>query len=137
MMEKAGIYLPLMMSEYNDITGKTQAAGMFSGLVGFAVFIIVLIGTWKVYQKAGQPGWAAIIPIYNLYILFKISWGKGLYILLLLIPLVNVVILYLTVYKLALSFGKGIGYSLGLILLPMVFFPMLGFGDATYLGVPS
>ena len=89
---------------------------------------------WKIFTKAGQPGWACIIPIYNLYVWCKIVGRPWWWILLMLIPLVNFIILIILFIDLAKSFGKGVGFGIGLILLPIIFFPILGFGSAQYQG---
>jgi hypothetical protein len=103
--------------------------------VFFLVFALVpLIGLWKVFEKAGEPGWAAIVPIYNIYLMVKISGNSPLFVLLLLIPLVNLLVGIKVMIDLADKFGKGVGYALGMMFLPFVFFPMLGFGSARYRG---
>jgi len=89
---------------------------------------------WKIYEKAGQPGWAAIIPIYNSYILLKIVGKPGWWLLLFLIPFVNIIFAIWTYNMLSKSFGKDEGFTVGLLLLGIVFFPILGFGAAKYLG---
>jgi hypothetical protein len=95
--------------------------------------IPVIAGMWGVFTKAGEPGWAAIIPIHNYYVLLKIT-GKPEWWLILLIccPVVNLIILILVEVELAARFGKGGGFVVGLILLPFIFFPILGFGDSRY-----
>lgn len=103
--------------------------------VFFLVFALVpLIGLWKVFEKAGEPGWGAIVPIYNIYLLVKISGNSPLFVLLLLIPLINLLVGIKVMIDLADKFGKGVGYALGMMFLPFVFFPMLGFGGAQYRG---
>jgi hypothetical protein len=89
---------------------------------------------WKVFTKAGQPGWASIIPIYNLYIWCKIVGRPWWWILLMLIPFVNFIICIILCIDLAKSFGKGGGFGIGLALLGIIFFPILGFGSAQYQG---
>ena len=92
----------------------------------------MIASLWKIFTKAGQPGWASIIPIYNVIVLLKIA-GKPLwYIILLIIPLVNIVVGILVLIELAKNFGKGVGFAIGLILLPIIFYPILAFGDAKY-----
>ena len=107
--------------------------------IGFIVIILAVVvfmiaAMWKIYEKAGQPGWAAIVPIYNLYILLKIVGKPGWWILLFLIPIVNYVFIIWTYNMLSKSFGKEEGFTVGLVLLGIVFLPILGFGDAKYLG---
>ncbi len=101
----------------------------------YTVFTILIIAAWwKIFSKAGQPGWASIIPIYNLYIWCKIVGRPWWWILLMLIPFVDFIILIILFIDLAKSFGKGAGFGIGLILLPIIFFPILGFGSAQYQG---
>ncbi|MBL9215108.1 MAG: hypothetical protein JNG83_06495 [Opitutaceae bacterium] len=103
-------------------------------LLEIAVIIFFVAAIWKVFVKAGQPGWAAIIPIYNIYILLKIAGRPGWWLLLLLIPLVNLVVSIMVGIDVAKAFGKGAGFGVGLALLGFIFYPILGFGSATYLG---
>jgi hypothetical protein len=117
-----------------DDSGAAAAAGAGSSLVSLIVAILVIAGLWKVFTKAGQPGWAAIIPIYNVYILLKIVGKPWWWLLLMLIPFVNFVVGILVMIALANAFGKGIGFALGLILLSPIFIPILGFGSAQYVG---
>jgi len=91
-----------------------------------------MVALWRVFEKAGQPGWAAIIPIYNVYILCKIAGKPGWWVLLMFIPVVNIVILLLVKLDLARAFGKTPGFGIGLWLLPILFYPLLAFGDAQY-----
>lgn len=126
-----------MDQNYEMYLEAYQQPSPFVSFLSFAVSVFILVCMWKIFVKAGEPGWAAIIPFYNTYVLFKITWGSGWKWLLLLIPLVNVVIYILTMIKLAKAFGKSSGYGVGLALLGIVFTPMLAFGDAEYLGVPA
>jgi len=103
-------------------------------LLELALLVVIVAGFWKVFVKAGQPGWAAIIPIYNCYILLKIVGRPAWWLILLFIPLVNFVIAILLAIDLAKSFGKSTGFAIGLLLLGFIFYPILGFGDATYQG---
>lgn len=116
------------------------APALFAGMgAGFWVLygvlmIFYVICAWKIYEKAGKPGWAAIIPIYNVIVLLEIV-GKPLWwLLLLFIPLVNIVAMIIIYLELARSFGQGGGFAAGLILLSFIFFPILAFGSARYLG---
>jgi len=97
-----------------------------------ALALLVVVSTWKVFEKAGEPGWASLIPIYNVYVMLKIGNNPGWYLVLLLVPVVNLFVTGKLFVDLARSFGKGIGWGLGLWILPFVFFPMLGFGGANY-----
>ena len=98
-----------------------------------AVFIVLMIAAmWKIFAKAGQPGWAAIIPIYNWIVWCKIVGRPAWWVLLLLLcfPIFFIILSI----DLAKSFGKGVGFAVGLILLSIIFFPILGFGSAQYQG---
>jgi hypothetical protein len=103
-------------------------------LFELALIVLFIAGFWKVFEKAGQPGWAAIIPIYNIYILCKIGGKPGWWVLLLCIPAVNVIFAIWLANMVSKSFGKDEGFTVGLVLLGFVFYPILGFGDARYLG---
>lgn len=99
--------------------------------IAFLVFFIVTM--WKVFSKAGKPGWAAIVPIYNTIVMLQITNKPIWWILLFFIPFVNIIIDIVVVYNLAKVFGKGGGFAAGLIFLPFIFYPILAFGKSTYL----
>ena len=106
--------------------------GMVGLVIYLAIIVLLVVSMWKVFTKAGQPGWAAIIPIYNIVVLLKIV-GKPLWwIIGFIIPIVNFVVAILVAVALAKAFGKGVGFALGLVFLGFVFFPILAFSEATY-----
>lgn len=107
--------------------------GMFM-LFWLALVVIFIASAWKVFTKAGQPGWAAIIPIYNVIVLLQIVGRPLWWLILLFIPVVNFVIAILVYIDLAKSFGQGAGFAIGLLLLAPVFWPILGFGSSRYIG---
>jgi len=111
---------------------------LFGGIscVCWGVFALILIvGLWKVYVKADQPGWAAIIPIYNIYILTKIIGRPWWWLLLLFVPIVNIVVSIIMAIDLAKSFGKDAAYGVLLLwLFNIIGYLILGFGDAEYQG---
>jgi hypothetical protein len=115
--------------------------GLIGALVGgvFGIFwlicvVVVIIAMWKVFTKAGKPGWAAIVPIYNIIVLLEIA-GKPLWwFILCLIPFVNFIIWIIVSIAVAEKFGKGAGFGIGMAILPFIFFLILGFGDAKYQG---
>lgn len=106
--------------------------GAFGIFIYLVVLVLVIAGMWKVFVKAGKPGWACIIPIYNIIVLIEIAGKPIWWILLMLIPIVNIVIAILIALEIAKAFGKGTGFGLGLAFLGPIFYPILGFGDATY-----
>ena len=107
----------------------------FGSIISLAVTVLVIIAGWRIFEKAGKPGWACIIPIYNVIVLLEII-GKPLWwIVLLLIPVVNIIFAVIMVNLLSQSFGKGVGFTIGLLFLPFIFIPLLGFDDsARYVG---
>ncbi|MHB0981002.1 MAG: DUF5684 domain-containing protein [Thermoleophilia bacterium] len=109
-------------------------AGLFGALIGIAFGVVMLAAMWRVYTKAGEPGWAAIIPIYNIIVLLKIIGRPAWWIVLYFIPLVNFVVAIMVYDGLSKSFGKGTGFTIGLIFLGPIFLLILGFGSARYVG---
>jgi uncharacterized protein DUF5684 len=119
--------------------GAAGEGGLIAALLGGAfslvfllVFVIVVAGMWKVFEKAGEPGWAALVPIYNLLVLVKIAGKETWWVVLLLLPCVNFVAAVMICIEVARKFGKDTLYGVGLAFLPFIFFPMLGFGAAQY-----
>ena len=110
------------------------AAGGIVLLIYLAIIIVTIIGMWKTFSKAGQPGWAAIIPIYNVIVWLQICGRPVWWIILLFIPIVSLVIFIIMSIDLAKSFGKGAGFGIGIFLLGFIFIPILGFGSASYVG---
>ena len=101
-------------------------------ILGIITFFIAAY--WTIFTKAGKPGYAAIIPIYNFIVLLEIVGKPWWWILLIFVPIVNIVVIIMMYHSLALSFGKGVGYTLGFIFLGFIFIPMLAFGKAQYIG---
>lgn len=120
------------LSLFADSSGG--AAVLFLFLIYAAVIVLAIAGLWKTFEKAGQKGWFAIIPILNTYILIKIAGREGWWLILFFIPCVSIVVGFIVLIDVAAKFGKSVAYGVGLVLLPFVFFPMLGFGDAEYTG---
>ena len=111
----------------------------FWWLLYIAVIVLMIVGMWKVFAKAGKPGWAAIVPFYNMYVLVEIVGKPVWWFIMFFIPFVNIVFMILTYIALAPRFGKSGGFAVGLIFLPFVFFPILGFDSSTYIppGAPA
>lgn len=119
----------------SDMMAVLAAFGMGIMIVGLVMSVIMIISLWKIYEKAEKPGWGSLIPFYTNYLLAEITYGNGWLFLLLCIPFVNFVFLIMMAFKLAKVFGKGTGFGFGLWLLPVIFYPILAFGDAEYQGV--
>jgi Family of unknown function (DUF5684) len=112
-----------------------RGAGLFIFLLFYlAIIVVVCAGYWKVYTKAGEAGWKSIIPIWNLIVLVRIVGRSGWWVVLLLIPLVNIVTSAIVSQDAAKSYGRGVGFGVGLWLLAPIFYPILGFGSSTYVG---
>ena len=103
-------------------------------LLPLVMLVAFSAGAWKTFVKAGKPGWAAIVPFYNFWVMIQIAGKPWWWFILLFVPVVGIVIMLLVFHEIATRFGKGIGFTIGLILLGFVFWPLLGFGDATYQG---
>lgn len=99
-----------------------------------AILGLVLVAAYRVFEKARQPGWAAIVPFYNVYIALRIVGRPGWWLALMFIPIVNIVCVVIIAIDLARSFGKEGAFAFLLVLLPFIGFPLLGFGAATYRG---
>ncbi len=119
------------MDNYNSPFAGIGAGFIITIVV---IWVITIMGVWKVYTKAGKPGWAAIIPIYNIIVLIEIVGKPIWWFLLFFIPCVNFVFFIWTYNLLSKSFGKSEGFTVGLVLLNPIFMCILGFGDAVYLG---
>src|SRR5712672_3351597 len=128
------LFTPARLFAQVEYSTEGNPPSPVSIIFGLLIALLIIVAMWKVFTKAGQPGWASIIPIYNLYIWCKIVGRPWWWILLLLIPLVNFIIAIILLIDLAKSFGKGVLFGIGLLLLPFIFFPILGFGSAQYQG---
>ena len=115
----------------------SDGGGAVALVIYLAIIVLVIAGIWKVFTKAGEPGWAAIIPIFNMYILLKIAGRPWWWLLLFIIPLVNIIISAVVSIDVAKSFGKGVLFGVGLWLLSPIFYCILGFGSAQYQGPAS
>lgn len=102
-------------------------------IIWLAIAVLLIASMWKMFTKAGEKGWASIIPFYNAYVEFRIAGLNPWLFLLLLIPFVNVIVSIWVSIKLGTQFGKSIVWSIFLLILfPFIGYPMLGFGSATY-----
>ena len=117
--------------------GDMQGYGLVTWIILLAIIVFQIAAWWKVFEKAGKPGWAAIVPIYNIYVLIQIGGKPGWWIILCLIPIVNIIVILLVMLGVANNFGKGTLFGIGLFLLGVIFFPILGFGDDRYGGAAA
>ncbi|MGH7751788.1 MAG: DUF5684 domain-containing protein [Gemmatimonadales bacterium] len=115
---------------YSQMEMQELGATFWLVMLAIAVFFIAVM--WKIFTKAGKPGWASIIPIYNLVVWLDIVGKPVWWIILLLIPIVNIFVYIIMYHGLSKAFGKGVGFTLGLIFLGIIFFPILAFGSAQY-----
>jgi len=103
-------------------------------VIWLAIMVFEIVALWKVFAKAGQPGWGIFIPIYNIYLLMKIAGRPGWWLILMFIPIVSIVVAIIVAIDVAKNFGKETGFGIGLALLGPIFYPILGFGSAQYVG---
>lgn len=131
---------PVVTSVTTVTTTGTSSGGLWAGLaamwfIWLAIFIVMIIGMWKIFEKAGEEGWKSIIPLYNTYTLFRIAGRNGWGFLLLYIPIVQFVVWIMISLDIAKHYGKSTMFAIfGLILFPYIGYLMLGFGDAKYVG---
>jgi len=130
--------MTVVFAQTTQIDSGAAAGGIFAmgcfWLFYIGIIVFYIAGMWKVYTKAGKPGWAAIIPIYNMVVLMEVAGRPGWWVLLLLVPFVNIIILAMVSIDVAASFGKSTLFGIGLWLLGPIFYLILGFGSAQYVG---
>lgn len=129
--------LAFLMFQTDSSTEVSPAAGIVPMVIALVLIVVMIAAMWKIFEKAGQPGWAAIVPIYNLYILLKIAGRPGWWLLLYFVPIVSIIIAIIVAIDIAKRFGKGTGFALGLVFLPFIFYPILAWGDAQYSPAPA
>jgi Family of unknown function (DUF5684) len=100
--------------------------------VWLAAVVVSIVAVWRLFEKAGRPGWASLIPFYNLVVMLQISGRSGWWLLGMFVPLLNIFVGIRLPFDLAKAFGRGIGFGFGLLFLSMIFAPILAFGDARY-----
>jgi hypothetical protein len=127
--------VPIECPEF--ITNMGQYFGMLGVIFTVTIFLTVIflaiIPGWKIFKKAGKPGWAVLVPVYNMVVMLEIVKKPLWWIFLMFIPVVNFVVMILVIIELAKAFGKSTGFAVGLILLGPVFYSILGYGKSTYL----
>jgi hypothetical protein len=116
---------------------EESGAGFIGPLVFFVLMILFIAGFWRTFTKAGKPGWACLVPFYNIIVMLQIAGRPLWWMLLLFVPIVNFFIALVVAIDIAKAFGKGIGFGLGMFFLGPIFYPILGFSDANYVGAPS
>ena len=122
------------MLQHLTLAQRSDSGGALFLLVELAIIIVCIAGLWKTFTKAGQPGWGAIIPIFNMYLMLKVAGRPWWWLLLFLIPFVNIILAAIVSVDVAKSFGKGVAFGIGLWLLSPIFYCILGFGSAQYQG---
>ena len=116
---------------------ENSMADLFGTVVMFGIMFVFVVGFWKTFTKAGKPGWACLVPIYNLVVMLQIAGRPMWWFLLMFIPVVNFVVALVVVMDIAKAFGKGAGFGLGLFFFGFIFYPILGFGNARYMPATS
>ncbi len=139
---------------YRDVYSFLAVFGILIVVFALAVCILFIATNWKIFSKAGKPGWGALIPFYNTYIMSDIAFGNLSYFIAVMVSwgvsltggfsgssiltniagLASLVLYVIYCVKISKAFGKSGGFAVGLVLLPFIFFPILGFGSAEYIG---
>lgn len=126
--------------EYSYTSADTA---VFGGIMAFfatysliilGVSVLMLISNWKIFTKAGKPGWATIVPFYNIYVQTEIAGLPIMYFIFTFIPFLNIYAIFKIYIEIAHKFGKSTGFGIGMIFLNVIFIPMLAFGNSKYLG---
>lgn len=132
----SSFYTDVDYSSSSGAAGLTGAIAAFIGVVwiiAMGMYVLQIIAMWKIFTKANKPGWASIVPVYNIYTLLQIAEVPTWYLLLLIIPVANICATFKMYIELAHKFGKDTGFGIGLVLLNPVFILVLAFGNATYI----
>ena len=123
-----------MPETYGSFSYQAPQMSPVSIIIAVIIALVVLVAEWKVFTKAGKPGWAVLIPIYNVWVLYTIICNRGTAMFRLLIPIYSIYWMIKSDIKLAHAYGKSTGFGVGLIFLAPIFMCILGFGDAKYEG---
>jgi hypothetical protein len=134
-MRKVGVLLPLLGFAFaqDDIPIRGQVPAFF-WVIYIAILALMVVSIWKLFTKAGKPGWASLIPIYNNVVMLEIAGKPMWWVFMLFIPIINIVFAFLILYHFSKAYGKGDGFSIGVALLSIIFIPLLAFSDAKYQG---
>ncbi len=139
---------------YSDLYATLAVFGVFLLVLGLGIIAFFMVVNWRIFSKAGKPGWASLVPLYNIYVMSDIIFGNLNYFFAVLITwavsligifteisllsnLAGVASLILSIFyfiKLSKVFGKSGGFVVGTVLLPLIFLPILAFGKAEYIG---
>jgi hypothetical protein len=110
-----------------------NSGDLFVMVFALVIAVFYLVCMWRIFEKAGVPGWMAIIPIVNFFGLLQVAQKPWWWFLLMFIPFVNFVVVILTWHSISENFGHGAGFTLGLIFLSPIFIPIFAFGDSYYI----
>jgi hypothetical protein len=125
---------PLLLAQDDAGAAAAGAVGLIILLVELAILVLIIASLWVIFTKAGKPGWAAIIPFYNAYVLCEIAGKDIVWFIMTLVPCLNIIIFILIWLEVAKNFGKSVGFGVGLAFLFPIFGPILAFGDSRYIG---
>jgi hypothetical protein len=130
-IDEASMMIPVFaqLGAEDAVRQASSAASTTTSLVFLAVVLLTIVAMWKVFERAGEPGWAVLVPIYNLYVMTRVARMSGWWVLGAFIPIVNIVVAFATSIGIAKRFDKGTGFGIGLALLPFIFYPMLAWGE--------
>ena len=130
------------MYDYAEAASTFPEFGIIPIIFSLAIGIFMIITMWKIYLKAGQPGWAVIIPVFNFIVLMRIAgkpwwWIFGIFLGIIPVvgPILAFILMIIIMHGISTNFGKGVGFTVGLVLLNVIFFPILAFGKAEFLQI--
>lgn len=114
--------------------GGDSVVSIIVSILMIAFCVLSIAGTWRVFAKAGEHGWACLVPFYGNYVLYRIVFDNGWLFLLMFVPLVGMIMALVANFRLGKVFGKSTGFCIGLIFLAPIFMLLLGFSDSEYIG---
>lgn len=128
------VYNTLADEELMSTAATMVGFGMAFWIIGLIISLFLIISMWKLFSKSGRPGWAAIIPIYNIIVLLDIAGLEWYYLILMIIPIVNIYAMFKIYIELAHSFGKSTGFGVAMVFFSIICIPIIAFGSAEYEG---
>lgn len=117
-----------------DVEAMQRSVSGATVLFSLVLVVLLVVANWRIFEKAGEAGWKSLIPFYNTYILFKITWDNGILFLLTFVPVVGTVMLWVTQYKLCKAFDKSTAFFIGMFFFSPIFLLILAFDGSEYLG---
>lgn len=116
--------------DYSAEVSTTSSIGTFPLILGGLLSLLAIVSLWKIFKKAGKPGWASIVPIYNIIVLLEITGLPLWYIVLFIIPFANIYVIFKVYIELAHKFGKSTGFGVATVFFSIICLPILAFSKS-------